>query len=100
VKFRHAVALGLAAWYLMLPPDGAGQKPDYKAPISAWRIDSAYDTAASCQIAQEEYTSIALRDCNNHLADGEMCNGLRLYAVLRAEALACISTDDPRLKPN
>jgi hypothetical protein len=95
-----APALALAAWYLMLPPRGGDQKADYRAPISAWSIAGAYATAADCQIAQDEYTTVAIRDCNNHPAKGGICSGLLLDGVLRADASACISTDDPRLKGN
>ena len=45
---RHAVALTLVGWYLMLPPVHDGQ-PDTQAPISAWTVFCKFDSAAACQ---------------------------------------------------
>jgi len=55
MKPRHAAALALVGWYLMIPPlqsanrdDPSGPR-DLHAPISQWDQVSAYDSAAKCQ---------------------------------------------------
>jgi len=57
MKFRHAAALALVGWYLMVPPQNAHwqekRQPLYNsnAPLSEWDIDESFDTAAECQAA-------------------------------------------------
>jgi len=49
---RHAAALALVGWYLMLPPmtgTGAEWTVDINAPIAKWEQSGAYDTAQSCE---------------------------------------------------
>jgi hypothetical protein len=54
---RHAAALALMGWYLMVPPvhqerSGEPLHLDSNAPISRWEVDelapSGYDTVAKC----------------------------------------------------
>jgi hypothetical protein len=46
---RHAAALALVAWYLLIPPLRGGGKPDDHAPISAWTVFRKFDSSAACQ---------------------------------------------------
>jgi len=48
MKLRHAAALVLVGWYLMVPPVHDG-KPDTQAPISAWKVFRKLDSEAACQ---------------------------------------------------
>jgi len=50
VKPRHAVALALVGWYLMVSPDW-GTKD---TPLSQWEIQGSYDTATECREAFEQ----------------------------------------------
>ncbi len=81
---RHAAALALVGWYLMVPPNGGG-------PVSGkWIINSSYDSAKECEKAGEklrENTQYVLR--RNPDAPG-----------IEFMAATCIATDDPRLKGN
>ena len=104
MKLRHAAALALAGWYLMLPPvrstsllspatkmaatRGFFDCYDANAPISQWQTIEAFDTAEQCKAAS---TKSAL----SHRQHGLDC-GLA-SAWLDAQ---CIATDDPRLKSN
>jgi hypothetical protein len=91
MKHTHAAALALVGWYLIAPPlinnDPARLVSD--APISSWEIISAFDTAAECE---QERTS--LYDSYPRYHDAT----LRKAAETRDHMLACIATDDPRLK--
>ncbi|MGC2441973.1 hypothetical protein [Candidatus Binatus sp.] len=87
MNLRHAAALALVGWYLMMPPvtpDGRVQK---SAPLSTWEITSSYDTADDCE-------KVRL------VSSGWMANsnGQKREHTPRADAEACVSTDDPRLK--
>src|SRR5258708_8608753 len=43
MNLRHAAALALVDWYLMVPPISNGT-PEIAAPLSHWEIQSSYDT--------------------------------------------------------
>jgi hypothetical protein len=90
MKLRHAAALTLVGWYLMVPPGASDGRLDLQAPISRWEIESSYDTADDCQ--------------------GVIDGMVRLYPTLKEEGVGltkaqalltlngkCIATDDPRL---
>jgi hypothetical protein len=44
---RHAAALALVGWYLMVPPMYQHHEIDDKAPLSQWRIIQSFDTLSS-----------------------------------------------------
>ena len=67
MKPRHAVALALVGWYLMIPPDtpggfrryeykgpGIGLVPVIPEPINEWQVVDGFDSAADCHAALEE----------------------------------------------
>ena len=86
MKLRHAAALALAGWYLMLgAPTGKMGIRDYSAPVSKWEQMGGYDTAAECEADEQEKWKLA-RD------DGDQ-SGARMWLEAK-----CLSTDDPRLK--
>jgi hypothetical protein len=110
MKLRHAVALALVGWYLMLPPTYGVAARDYKqegeehpilkfgnkyigirddAPIDQWEIDSSYDTASECQtVSYRVRSQTPPKDLNSF-------EGLQR---MRHTFGKCIATDDPRLK--
>jgi hypothetical protein len=87
VNGRHAVALALVGWYLMIPP------PTWKPPqplpehlqLTNWLPKRTFETQAECDRA-------ITRSCH-HLKNGEIA-GLEgpLCSAL------CVSSDDPQLK--
>ena len=79
---RHAAALALAGWYLMVPPPVGTKGYDTKAPLSKWKILLSLDTVADCQA---------------FLID-EAKNGTTADDREGAKVAACIAADDPRLK--
>ena len=55
-KPRHAAALALVAWYLMLPPityESVSGEPRVASddPLGTWKILGSYDSAAECHQA-------------------------------------------------
>jgi len=67
VKFRHAAALALTGWYLMVPPIDnlarqlAGQQ---EWPLSTWEHYASYDTAKECESAKSDLARDAVKDEN------------------------------------
>jgi hypothetical protein len=101
MTIRHATALALLGWFLMVPQILAPQAPGAKyliGPMTAnsepdfpsWRQAGIFDTQAACESAREElpgmltYKSPVPKD-----------------TIARVAKLAqCVADDDPRLKPN
>src|SRR5271166_2192804 len=104
---RHAAALALVGWYLMVPPQPLLNKPshlgpsalnpngqdlpytiglpDRDAPISQWHSVGSFDSAAECKAA--------LNGSEKRYSHDE--------AMMRSLFDAqCIASDDPRLKEN
>jgi hypothetical protein len=98
---RHAAAIALVGWYLMLPPaldDPNRPKAliDVNAPISEWSAQGTFDTAQECKQArdagkQEFYRS----DFWNKSKKRSRVDSIKL---LQKSEAACIASDDPRLK--
>jgi hypothetical protein len=88
MKLRHAAALALLGWYLVVPPPLDSSGPDLHAPLSHWNQAQAFDTAAQCetQLVQLRKTISAERPrAQLDEADQAM------------KSAKCIATDDPRL---
>jgi hypothetical protein len=124
MNLRHAAALALMGWYLIIPPPVGMQewgvtldtRVNSKAPLSQWVQLGQYDNANECAAAQEA----TLRSLGRQMGDvrGQIANlpssdkllserNLKLFEenaetyfkVLEIIKSQCISSDDPRLKP-
>jgi hypothetical protein len=99
MKPRHAAALALVGWYLMVPPL-VGTPPNQVsvnlgAPLSEWETYDSYDSAADCHNAALEQLAISEHVSAHHNCDTEnTCETLQTQTKLAK----CIATDDPRLK--
>ena len=85
MKLRHAAALALVGWYLMVPPTHRvnGQTIfEDSAPLTSWRQVYAYETAKQCQ------------DEIDHLQT------LPPEAAVHGDHAQCVASDDSRLKGN
>jgi hypothetical protein len=87
MKPRHAAALALVGWYLMMPPIdpasrfGSGateQQADLKAPLYAWWITDTFDDLDQCKAAIASMTPKTTGGYWSHIQ--------------------CISSEDLRLK--
>lgn len=70
MKPRHAAALALVGWYLMMPPVTSDGRIQKDAPLSRWYIFSNFETKEECEKARQ------------------VSSGLTI----------CVASDDPRLK--
>jgi hypothetical protein len=99
MKTRHAAALALVGWYLMVPPQlvSPGHETanvDAAVPLNKWTVWQAFDTAIECESQLETLKEGALqrtqtgqsREFMQKLLDNQFFRG------------QCIATDDPRLK--
>jgi hypothetical protein len=103
MKPRHAAALALVGWYLMMPP--TPQDPSLLADptpsLSVWFLKQSFDTAKEC-----EHT----RRAEDHEAEREMHDIAKARAIeteiervqilMQSIFSQCIATDDPRLNSN
>jgi len=105
MNLRHAAALALMGWYLLIPPVfspmGAHQRSfnDLSAPLNRWDIWAKFDSQGSCEKEQQRLrTEAPLRLNFAHDHPDQDPNG-NIVAVSEAWQLAeCIASDDPRLK--
>lgn len=84
MNLRHATALALVGWYLMVPPIYQGHETDENGPLHQWKILMSFDTAQDCRIDQIQLIQQSAQRPPWHKK--------------RVLDSACIATDDPRLK--
>ena len=91
MKQRHAVALVLVGWYLMVPPTTDNTvNVDPSVPLPKWVVLRAFDTAAACNDAQDQL--------RYHTSRLNLQIPVAAAASEAAEFSQCIASDDPRLK--
>ncbi len=120
---RHAAALALVGWYLIVPPRGiksngvllqpdikrleeaiqngtAEVAPDPTQPYSDWKIMSSYDTGGQCEQERSKYHKIATyaKEREYRDAKGQPLSDQIKISTEQYEFALCIATDDPRLK--
>ena len=83
MNLRHAAALALVGWYLMVPPFQRGGV-NLDAPLRSWRLFGSYDTANDCE--------------DDHLEMVEKSKHAAPSDHLIMELAQCIASDDLRLK--
>lgn len=93
MKPRHAAALALVVWYLMVAPpqyDRAGrpvrdslgnQMADLAAPLSNYEIVGTFDSALGCQAEENRF---------------RMSHG-SAWTLYQRHTAQCFAEDDPRL---
>ena len=103
MKPRHAAALALVGWYLMMPPVSADTDRafiDSQTPIWQWQIRGTFDSAIDCAKAREK-SQRAWRDSEerNLESAAKMDANLNKKSVAAFEAarrIKCVSVDDWR----
>jgi hypothetical protein len=95
MNFRHAAALALVGWYLMVPPPviHSSVPVDLDAPLSKWGIFSAHDSAAECEQGLVAFYKLAKTELLANPSDER--DRIRFYQL---ESSQCVASDDPRLK--
>jgi hypothetical protein len=102
MKPRHATALALVGWYLLMPSITYSPKVGWalgswwteeKPDFASWQIVRSYDSAGDCERARKTLSLKAPDDAQDR--EGYA----RQLPMMKSDAV-CISTDDPRLKGN
>jgi hypothetical protein len=110
MKPRHAAALALVTWYLLIPP-WAGKDWDTSAPLNEWNVTRpTFGTRAECQRTKVDFSHLS-DDTLGEKVDAELAEaspgqmptfeqrdrGIKLLRN-RLNEMRCVSGDDPRLK--
>jgi hypothetical protein len=105
MTLRHAAALALVGWYLLIPPvfSPMGDHPrafnDLNASLNRWDIQASFESDTSCEKEKERIRNEAplrLKFAHEHPAQDQNGN---IVAVAEAwQRAECIASDDARLK--
>jgi hypothetical protein len=91
MELRHAAALALVGWYLMLPPAYVHHGMlafRQNAPFTKWMRGRGFDGEAACKDLIASVSKMR----------GPFENGQQAYVVAQTAAGRCVASDDPRLK--
>ena len=96
MKPRHAAALALVGWYLMVPPlVDEPYKVNTEAPLPSWKVYQTFDTLDEC-----DKSLLSVQDKYKRTASaplGTIKKGSRAFALQMTFA-QCVRDDDPNLK--
>jgi len=119
MKSRHAAALALVAWYLMIPPINRHANGHLGVPnqavlddVSGWEILSVSDSEAACQKAMLEHHDAATKWMRERFGVSADASGIgtareqtkdldKLDQIELASLqldIKCVSADDPQMK--
>jgi hypothetical protein len=93
MNLRHAAALALVGWYLMMPPPrtvGDHFETNFYAPLSKWTMIRRFDLQPQCEAAREAYQQ---KPTGNLII---MLGATEAQATTKASR--CVADDDPLLK--
>ena len=101
MKPRHAAALALVGWYLMVPPLGESDSTkgwvDFGAPLATWFLSKSFDTAKECEDARGKIYVDASRE-ERKIPLFKLRTSPRLPVLIQDMFNTCIASNDPRLK--
>jgi hypothetical protein len=90
MKTRHAAALALVGWYLMVPPLDRQRRSLTNAPLTRWSRVRTLDSEHACK----EWLAALLKSFKGHSFEN-------FEQAVQADSVfhgRCIASDDPRLK--
>lgn len=94
MKLRHAIAVALVGWYLLMPPLDHSYKPQSELPISKYRQQS-FESAEKREDAKHKYVDCFIGEAKKN------ATGMSRYFLGIAQSIQqgiCIASDDPRLQ--
>jgi hypothetical protein len=101
VKPRHAAALALVGWYLMVPPirTPKDDQPylDEKVEYPSWKIIHTFATQDDCEAVRDHVAKYARRGELTIFPNYIPVRDTALSLAQEAD-MECIETNDPRLK--
>jgi hypothetical protein len=94
MKLRHAAALALVLWYLMVPPSKGSPTFlfDARAPFNKWTVRDTFDTASECRQSAKTTARLFKAFAKKDGTAAAINNSKRFATAI------CLETDDPRLK--
>jgi hypothetical protein len=92
MKPRHAAALLLVGWYLMMPPPDPENMTQVNtgAPLTSWRSMKTYSSKKDCEKDRDDDRAAGARGLNSP------SQTKRVIATVMS-SVQCIASDDPRL---
>jgi hypothetical protein len=96
LKPRHAVALVLVGWYLVVPPS-AFRISDLASglePLWQWIQMGSFDSANACEQGRRMMIDRFMTDLQRDSTDATAAHGLDAFYYSE-----CVASDDSRLKP-
>jgi hypothetical protein len=98
MNLRHAAALALVGWYLMVPPY-VNRKLSTDAPLSKWEVYVASDSADECEALKTASLKTAGQEKITGKDGAVTERGAKVIALwFQLSNSQCIASDDPRLK--
>ena len=105
MNLRHAAALALVGWYLMMPPvntEGGKAFVDLHASVQRWTRTGDFDSFADCDKAREKtqqnVQTAEERGLENAARMDANPPDQDLAEYEAARQMKCVSKDDPRIK--
>ena len=103
MKSRHATALAIVLWYLMIPPIGADNKVDPHAALSQWRIGVGFQSEKDCDDSLKDAIQNPMTPAE-YQAAAQATKTAKMKPLSMSEMTKrtvesqCVAGDDPRLK--
>jgi hypothetical protein len=97
MNLRHAPALALVGWYLMMPPPYGSKTNPRTAPLRQWTVFGRYDSARECSDERTKMMRVQSMALLSDLAEG-VSDANRPSLSLDFKHAQCIASDDSRLK--
>ncbi|HEY6298930.1 MAG TPA: hypothetical protein VIW95_04735 [Candidatus Binatus sp.] len=103
MKARHATALAIVVWYLMIPPIGADNRVDAHASLSKWRKGVGFESEKQCDDSlkdaiQNPMTPAEYQAAAKATRKAKMRPLSKSEMTRRTTESQCVAGDDPRLK--
>jgi hypothetical protein len=98
MKLRHAVALALVGWYLIVPPTGRTLRAGLAVPLSQWITVAAFDRADNCESGKRKGLPLVEERIKENAKKAGVSAHDSDVQLLAQRLLRCVASDDPRLK--
>jgi 3-deoxy-D-arabino-heptulosonate 7-phosphate (DAHP) synthase class II len=107
---RHAAALLLASWYLMIPPasDCVGKTfmtPCLPTEISTWKVSRVFDERSACKEVNDALVTLASGLYKSVITSKRLGSSVPIPLTMAESIILsdldaqCVASDDPRLNP-
>ena len=104
MKSRHAAALALTFWLLMIPPVQQGGRGDFNAPIKSWRPVQLFGSLPECDQTRQATIAFGANKQDKQVFEKmfKAASGSQFFDAARtlASHAKCVSSDDPGLNSN